>query len=360
MLRTICSTFPFVVCLCWFITFALRWHHNDRAKRVLTIFLGTCSVLYLCHAFYFNMRSLPAYGEGLWALCSLSVYPLYYIYITYLTCRPMTNARTMCCLLPGLLVALAIALYPESGADSARKLLNAAQIVCVMYFGYRRLHAFDREIANIYADTEGRDTLAVKHLLTAFVATSLLSVVANIVGKQFVSANEWMVTILVLFGILIHMLSHIGYRRDFSVEQYEEDSAEGGAGVDAKLCDDAIDEAELSRKIEALMTQGYYLNQNLTIQDFVRETKFCRTYVSSYINRTYGCSFSAYVNRQRVEYAKQLLRQKGEKKMMVVAAEAGFTNTQSFYRNFRKFTGMNPAKWLEEEKDAHRDSVQSS
>lgn len=80
MLRIFFSFIPFMVCLCWFVAFALQYRKNDSPKRMLTLFLAVCVVLYLCHALYLN-GGLSDGMESLWALCSLSVYPLYYIYI---------------------------------------------------------------------------------------------------------------------------------------------------------------------------------------------------------------------------------------------------------------------------------------
>lgn len=344
MLRTLCSTFPFVVCICWFVTFALHFKRNDSAKRVLTVFLGTCVVLYLCHAFYFN-GMLPMCAESLWALCSLSVYPLYFIYITHLTCRPLSNVKTIYCVLPGIMVALAMLLFPGDEADTARKVLNTVQIFAVMHFGYRRLQAFDKEIADVYADTEGRDTSAVKHLLVAFVATSLLSAVANAIGKQNVAASEWLVVILVPFGILLYALSFIGYTRDFSLEQFAKDTVEPDVSVDEAAVAEP-DNSELSQAIARLMEEKYYLKKNLKITDLSREVGSCRTYVSNYINGTYNCSFSDYINKLRVDYAKQLLQSNRDMKISIVSEAAGFSSEQSFYRNFKKFTNMTPAEWL--------------
>lgn len=339
MLRTLCSTFPFVVCVCWFFTFALHFKRNDSAKRVLTVFLGACSVLYLCHAFYFN-GGLPVWAESLWALCSLSVYPLYFIYITHLTCRPLSNAMTMCCLLPGIVVALAILVFPGEEADTARKILNALQIFLVMYYGYKRLQTFDKVIADVYADTEGRDTSAVKHLLIAFVATSLLSAVANAVGKQNVAASEWKVAILIPFGVLLYTLSFIAFTRNFSLEQFAKDTDEHDAASDEP------GNSELNQAIAKLMDEGYFLTKNLKITDLAREVGSCRTYVSNYINGTYNCSFSDYINRLRIDHAKQLLLSNRDMKISVVSEASGFSNEQSFYRNFKKFTNMTPAEWL--------------
>lgn len=345
MIYTICSTFPFMVCLCWFVTFMWHFRRNDTAKRVLTLFLGTCTVLYLCHAFYFN-GGLAHWADCLWALCSLSVYPLYYIYITHLTCHPLTNVRTLLCLLPATLVALAMFLFPGPESEMVRKLLFAIQVFVVLYVGHRRLQAFDKEVANVYADTEGRDTMAVKKLLLAFVATSLLSAVANVVGKQNAAASEWLVGVLVVFGLLLHALSFIGYSRSFTIEQYHLDTEEDdNTPPNASPADDGT----LGRKIEQLTVNHYFLNKNLKITDLAREVGSCRTYVSQYINNTYGCPFSDYVNMRRIEYAKQLLQDQPHMKMSTVADASGFSNEQAFYRNFKKLCGMTPSEWQEKE-----------
>lgn len=358
MFRTICSSFPFIVCICWFVTFALHFRRIDSAKRVLTVFLGTCSVLYLCHAFFFNAGGeLPVWAEAVWALCSLSVYPLYFVYITHLTCRPLTKGQTMLCLLPGILVALAIYVFPDSKADTARQALNALQIFAVLYFGYKHLQAFDREIADVYADTEGRDASAMRNLLIAFVATSLLSAVANAIGKENVAASEWLVVILVPFGILLYALSFIGYIRNFSIEQFlhDTDDSEQDSFIS---CEDQIDNKEeakesneeddslLGKKIAELMENDYYLSKDLKITDLAREAGSCRTYISNYVNKVYGCSFSDYVNQQRIEHAKRQLQANKDLKMTIVADQSGFSSEQSFYRNFKKFTGMTPAEWI--------------
>lgn len=345
MFRIICSTLPYMVCLCWFVTFALHTRSNDPAKRILTVFLGTCSVLYLCHALYFN-GFMAGWAEALWGLCSLSVYPLYLIYICHLTHRPLTRKMAILCLLPGILVALAMFLFPDSAADTARKVLNTIQIITVLYLGYKRLHAFDKEVADVYADTEGRDTWAIKCLLLAFVGTSVLSVVANALGKQFFASSDLLLLIALLpFSVLLYALSYIGYTRNFTMEQFMKDTDETDI-VMTTIDAEQMSNGELGRKIEELMGNNYYLLKNLKITDLARETGSCRTYVSNYINNTYHCSFSDYINRLRVEHAKHLLKNGRTIKMTVVAELSGFSSEHSFYRNFKKFVGMTPADWL--------------
>lgn len=348
VLRTIFSFTPFMVCAFWFTTFALHYRQSDVAKRVLTLFLAVCTVLYFCHGVYFTM-GLPHAMECLWALCSLSVYPLYYVYICRLTSFSLTPAKWAIIILPIITVVLLKCLFPGRESDMVRQILMMLQVGSVVYFGYKRLHRFDRMLAEVYADTEGRDTTAVKHLLAAFVITSACSALANALGKEFFATSQWLILIVLLpFAIMLFMLSYIGFTRSFTVEQYVRDVTDDDATAEE------MEEDALGRALTRLMTEDrYFLQHNLKIGDVVRQLGVCRTYVSNYINREYDCSFSDYVNRMRVEYAKELMHDSPDTKLLVIAEQSGFSSEQSFYRNFRKFTGMTPAEW-EEKSQANR------
>lgn len=363
---------PFMVCLCWFIIFTLQIRKNDSAKRWLTLFLGVCSALYLCHALYFTMGQ-TVLQNAIWVLCSLSVYPLYYIYICRLCSRRITGIMVSFLLLPGLLVSLSNLFFPGEASDTIRKVLFALQIFPICYLGYNHLKKFDRELSEVYADTEGRDTTAVRHLLIAFMLTSLLSIVANIVGKDNVAAHFWsMVIMSILFSMMLFALSHIGFVRKFTSEQFVTDTQEsdevflpqdtekntdndtsGNAQAERPSEVDTTQEFNaLGAKIEQLMTERqYYLTPNLKIGDVVREVGSCRTYVSNYINHTSHCSFSEYINSLRVEHAKLLLLKNKEAKMQQICELSGFASETSFYRNFYKFTGKKPAEWIKEQKE---------
>lgn len=351
MLRIILSFIPFMVCLCWFVAFALQHRKNDSPKRILTWFLATCVVLYLCHALYLN-GGLSDGMESLWALCSLSVYPLYYIYICELTAKPLAQKLIVLSLLPGALVALAKFLFPGDESDLARKILFAIQVVTVCCSGYKNLVAFDRKLADVYADMEGRETKDVKMLLLAFVVTSVLSSIANAIGKQYFTTSEWLVLALLPFAFMLYALSYIGFTRTFSVDEYINDTKDENEAVPVKETED--EKSELELKIAMLMNEEcIYLRKNLKIGDMANEAGSCRTYVSNYINTKYGQTFLEYINRHRIEHAKRLLCMPEPEKMWIVAEKSGFSSEQSFYRNFRKFVGMNPAEWLlAEEKKA--------
>lgn len=345
LLRTVFSILPCGVCLFWFICFLIQSNKNDIPKRYFMGYIATCVVLYFCHALFFTI-GLSHELECLWTLSSLSVYPLFYGYLSRLTSSTYKVRQLLPWLVPGMVVALAKYLFPEAGIDKVRLAVFACQIICVCYFGIRKLKAFDRELQSVYADTEGREMTDVHHLLVAIIVVSILAGAANSVGKQFFGESLWLLAAISLaFSTLLFALSYICFNRDFTIDNISHDEKEG----EVPEATETHEPTEvIGKRFEELMiAQRFFIRKDLKIDDIVKEIGSNRTYVSNYINRTYHCSFSEYTNNLRIEYAKTLLASSAKgTKLSQIADEAGFASEQSFYRNFKKFVGMTPVEWV--------------
>lgn len=104
--------------------------------------------------------------------------------------------------------------------------------------------------------------------------------------------------------------------------------------------------AELMGRIEELMEQEKpYLNSELKMSDVAAVLGIHQNDISSCINSMKGCSFSQFINTYRVEYAKQLLSEQTDMKILTVYTKSGFANEQSFYRTFKQISGMTPREW---------------
>ncbi len=341
LLRAFFSFLPFFTCLFWLIIFVVQYRRLDAAKQMLTVYIGTCVVLYFCHALYFTV-GIPYKIECIWTFCSLSVYPLFFGYLCRLTSSGLTFRQVLPWLCPGVAVALAKYLFPDAEIDTLRLLLFATQIICVCYFGLRRLKAFDHRLQSFYADMEGRDTTAVHHLLIAIICVSVLSGIANTLGRKFFGESLYLLGLISLaFSAMLFTLNYICFNRNFTIEEFEEESVESDAGSDT---DTAEDSEVIGKKLEALMrNKQVYLIKNLKINDVVKEIGSNRTYVSNYINSVYHCSFSDYINQLRIEHAKELLLSLDtDTKLSTIADASGYSSESSFYRNFQKIAGMTP------------------
>ena len=150
------------------------------------------------------------------------------------------------------------------------------------------------------------------------------------------TAGPWIWIASVLGAFLIVAGTGLWWyrRRTTSVKEENEDSEEETA-------------QPLFQEICKLMEeQKVYLNSSLKVGDVAAELGIPSRIVSDSIKTNRGCSFAQFVNGYRIEYAKQLLRNRPDAKMTAVYVESGFSNEMSFFRTFKAFTGMTPKEWM--------------
>ena len=107
------------------------------------------------------------------------------------------------------------------------------------------------------------------------------------------------------------------------------------------------DDAELWQRICQLMKEEKpYLDSNFRVSDAARMLDVNRSLLSACINAQAGCTFNQYINRYRVEYAKDLMLKQPDIKMTTICTESGFNNETSFFRAFKAHTGKTPREWM--------------
>ena len=99
--------------------------------------------------------------------------------------------------------------------------------------------------------------------------------------------------------------------------------------------------------LQLMEEQRVYLNPEIKIADVAHTMAIPSHYLSQVINENYGQNFLDFINKYRIEEAKNILtdKNKGSLKMLAVALDAGFSNKVSFYKNFKKFTGVLPSEY---------------
>lgn len=88
-----------------------------------------------------------------------------------------------------------------------------------------------------------------------------------------------------------------------------------------------------------------YLNPDFQLTDLRQVLPLNRTYLSHLINTEYGCTFYQFVNRRRIDEAKQMKIEHPEWTMQDISQRCGFSSPRVFYRTFARETGMTPKEW---------------
>lgn len=89
-----------------------------------------------------------------------------------------------------------------------------------------------------------------------------------------------------------------------------------------------------------------YLQSDLKVATIAAKLNTNERYVSDAIKRGKGCSFTQFVNRYRVDFAQDLLRDDPEMKIAQVTFTSGFSSESSLFRTFKSVTGLTPKEWI--------------
>lgn len=371
MLAIVVSSLPMIVCGVLSVLIVLSLYDcRNMAKTRLLFFMATATLLYLAHFIYFNrlMAVIPL-TDAIYCFCNLAVFPLYYLYIEELTDYRPNRWRQAICLLPSLLGGMAVGLlyilmdrqemtlfiehylygnefaslsgltFWQAMIHVAVRIVFALQVPLVLYFGFRRITAYNAVVETNYSDIEGKRIVWVKTLLVLFAVTSLVSFVFNLIGRQrFIDEAVPLAIPAVLFSMLLLLIGHVGLNQRFSVQDIEAE-----VFLESEPIPEDCAYSELLEKIRKLMSEEkLYLYPNLKVSDLARLLNSNRNYIYNAINVEMGISFSDYINSQRIDYASQLLEANPKLSINDVMFKSGFTSASAFYRNFKKFKGITP------------------
>ena len=88
-----------------------------------------------------------------------------------------------------------------------------------------------------------------------------------------------------------------------------------------------------------------YTNPEFRLLDLRQVLPLNRTYLSTFINATYGCNFYQFVTNYRIEEAKRLMTEHPEMQSQEVSERSGFSSPTVFSRVFSREVGVSPRDW---------------
>ena len=350
----------------------------NRARFFLGLFMFTVSMIFLSHVVYYHhLKSIYLHFDLIFILGSLSIFPIYHWYMKILTFRSKIDFKDMKLLLPAitLLVATSVTyllmnssqktlyinnyLYGNGQWMDATVLIKIQIVLCytlqVIYFAqivfsFLKVRIFianyNDNIANFYSNLEDKTMEWPKIILYSFVVTSAFSIVTNFLGRSYFDKYPLMLLFTGLgYSAFLFVLGYLGYMQNHSVESFEKDIEFVNEDVQKDL-----GTKKMKLKLEKLFEkEKIYTQKELKLSDVAASLHTNRTYISTFINNEYGCSFSTFVNQYRVEEAKNLLLSEKNSNFSLdhIAELAGFGSLHSFIRVFKVITGTTPGRYRE-------------
>jgi AraC-like DNA-binding protein len=364
------------VTLFWAVVLLISKRENNRARFFLGVFMVVAFLVYLSHAHFFKkLYSTFHIFEPVYIFASLSVYPLYYWYIKLLSVETSYRWVNLRLLLPAVFFALVSAvLYVIMSAEEkqlyiadllSRRSITASEsifiqtqkinvlasravfLVQVIYFlvkGEKLVKQYNRQIANFYSNLESKTILWVNFFLYSFVATSIMSIIFNIIGREFFLDSTVLLLIpSMIFSVLLFFIGFLGYMQNHTVVDLETEESKSENFVTKSYTTKKMDDELLA----LFSVKQIYKNPDLKITHLSEMLHTNRTYISKHINTEFSCTFSDFVNKYRVEEAKKLLIDETMKSYSLnyISEKSGFGSMGSFMRVFRDIEGITPGQF---------------
>ncbi len=91
-----------------------------------------------------------------------------------------------------------------------------------------------------------------------------------------------------------------------------------------------------------------YLDKKLSLSDLSKVSGINSNDLSQVFNLHYHSNFYDFINRYRLEYLEGLILDPSysQYKIMALAEESGFNSKATFYKTFKKTTGVSPTEYL--------------
>jgi AraC-like DNA-binding protein len=377
IIRAIIVLTPIYVALFWAIVFLTGRYQANKPRFILGIFMAVVAMVYTTHAIFFlDLKELYLKLDSLYLFSGLSVYPLYYIYVRLLTCDPELRRVHLLHFLPAILLGTGLLItgilskeadkmfyyqrvlidykWPGSAAPNMLKTLSAVyfssrvvfgiQALVYLILGYQLTRKYDKRIANFYSNLEGRELVWVKLLTVTFLITTIVSTVANILGRGSFLENKWSLALpSLVFSSLFFIIGLQGSKQNFTVKVLEEDEGKDVDPPASRKSRSQLRSEKLKKElIKLLEEEKIYLNPELKITELCRLLNTNRTYLSVFINQEFKLSFNDLINRHRVKHAVLMLKTDTNNHFSLydIAIASGFGSVSSFSRVFKKNTGV--------------------
>ena len=173
----------------------------------------------------------------------------------------------------------------------------------------------------------------------------------GLIASVLAFAPKWIVALYTLLGIFMFIYifsSFINY-----LVNYEQVKTAANIPLEEAHEDNNITMSQIEKELNRWTEEERFKQSGLTIEQLATDIGTNRTYLSSYINSVYKCTFREWIVGLRIEAAKQILRSDKNISIVQLAETVGFASSAHFSRLFSQHEGVAPTRWRDNAVNEH-------
>nr|WP_299341221.1 helix-turn-helix domain-containing protein [Allomuricauda sp.] len=211
------------------------------------------------------------------------------------------------------------------------------------YLSWKETMRYKKLVQNEYSDYALLQINWLKNLIYLLIPVILLWGIALTFAVVTPYLEDLDLAIFGLVAIFLYYLSYQAYIQPNLFERLPESILKTSADASDDGCS-----VEQSTKIETLMTENeFFLKQDLSLHSFAQAINMSPRMISNCINQNLGQNFNEWVNRFRVNRAKDLLEKDETNRWSIegIGTEAGFKSRSALYAAFKNEFGCSPGQF---------------
>lgn len=359
---------PFYVSFFWSINL---YSKALPARQFLSAFMMAASLLYFGHALYFYQNfTVFTWYDSIYTFASLSVYPMFYIYLRLLTFEQKFQRKHYKHFITPLIFFLIILgstilmskqerldyygytmySFPFESTTLIMKVKNIAyvssrivfsiQVLFYLFMSIRVLRQHSKQIREYYSNVDEKALLWIKTLIVIFAITSFSSIFINIISKEVFMQNfNMLIFPSLLFSCLLFMIGYSGLKQKQIATEIMFDKKIDAIGYkqEIQLSDNEI----INNLKNAFELNMLHLDPDLKIWDVCLILKVSRLKLTNALSNELGCDFSFYVNKIRSSEVQKIISKGQAVNLTELVKKTGFDSQNAMIREYKKHYGKN-------------------
>lgn len=226
--------------------------------------------------------------------------------------------------------------------------LSLVSSIGYLFWGYKKLKSYDVWLKDSISDTSYPEFRWMKKVFLLFCVLGILLFInlsLNLILPQDPYRHFRWEVYAVFIAFVIYYLAFMGYKEAHIQRKKRTAPTES---VPKTLLPEEK-QSEIIQALElAFEKEKIFLNPTLNIQELSQKLGYPPRTLSQVINQSFMKSFRELVNEYRLKEVKEKLRDKSLEHLSIlgIAFECGFNSEATFYRIFKKNTGISPKEYL--------------